>query len=179
MRLHNCPAAAHSAGLERTAQGRKRQVTETLPSHGPNTTAQPGPRVFDHRVRDEPGAVRRFNSLRRGTTLQMVSGVASRSIAFTRLTRLATRLPRRAPRPTRGPFPTWRANALRARVLLACCGPAHAWKGEGSCSARRRCGIFGKTWCSLLVYNALGIPPAAGVLYPAFGLLLSPTVAAA
>ena len=29
------------------------------------------------------------------------------------------------------------------------------------------------------VYNALGIPLAAGVLYPAFGLLLSPVVAAA
>jgi len=30
-----------------------------------------------------------------------------------------------------------------------------------------------------LVYNALGIPIAAGVLYPAFGLLLSPIIAAA
>ena len=29
------------------------------------------------------------------------------------------------------------------------------------------------------VYNALGVPLAAGVLYPAFGLLLSPIVAAA
>jgi Cu+-exporting ATPase len=28
-------------------------------------------------------------------------------------------------------------------------------------------------------YNALGIPLAAGVLYPAFGLLLSPIVAGA
>jgi Cu+-exporting ATPase len=28
------------------------------------------------------------------------------------------------------------------------------------------------------VYNALGIPLAAGVLYPAFGLLLNPMVAA-
>jgi Cu+-exporting ATPase len=30
-----------------------------------------------------------------------------------------------------------------------------------------------------LVYNALGIPIAAGVLYPVFGLLLSPMIAAA
>ena len=29
------------------------------------------------------------------------------------------------------------------------------------------------------VYNALGVPVAAGVLYPAFGLLLSPIFAAA
>ena len=29
------------------------------------------------------------------------------------------------------------------------------------------------------VYNALGVPIAAGVLYPAFGLLLSPIIAAA
>jgi Cu+-exporting ATPase len=28
------------------------------------------------------------------------------------------------------------------------------------------------------LYNALGLPIAAGVLYPAFGLLLSPMVAA-
>jgi Cu+-exporting ATPase len=29
------------------------------------------------------------------------------------------------------------------------------------------------------VYNALGVPVAAGVLYPFFGLLLSPMIAAA
>ena len=29
------------------------------------------------------------------------------------------------------------------------------------------------------IYNALGVPVAAGVLYPAFGLLLSPIIAAA
>ena len=29
------------------------------------------------------------------------------------------------------------------------------------------------------VYNVLGVPIAAGVLYPAFGLLLSPMIAAA
>ena len=30
-----------------------------------------------------------------------------------------------------------------------------------------------------LIYNVLGIPVAAGVLYPVFGLLLSPVIAAA
>jgi Cu+-exporting ATPase len=29
------------------------------------------------------------------------------------------------------------------------------------------------------VYNTLGVPIAAGVLYPAFGILLSPIIAAA
>ena len=29
------------------------------------------------------------------------------------------------------------------------------------------------------IYNALGIPVAAGVLYPFFGILLSPVIAAA
>jgi Cu+-exporting ATPase len=29
------------------------------------------------------------------------------------------------------------------------------------------------------VYNSVGVPIAAGILYPAFGLLLSPIVAAA
>ena len=29
------------------------------------------------------------------------------------------------------------------------------------------------------IYNALGVPIAAGVLYPAFGILLSPIIAAA
>jgi Cu+-exporting ATPase len=29
------------------------------------------------------------------------------------------------------------------------------------------------------VYNAAGIPIAAGILYPAFGILLSPVIAAA
>ena len=29
------------------------------------------------------------------------------------------------------------------------------------------------------IYNALGVPVAAGVLYPAFGILLSPIIAAA
>jgi Cu+-exporting ATPase len=29
------------------------------------------------------------------------------------------------------------------------------------------------------IYNAAGIPIAAGILYPAFGLLLSPIIAAA
>jgi Cu+-exporting ATPase len=30
-----------------------------------------------------------------------------------------------------------------------------------------------------LIYNSIGVPVAAGVLYPVFGLLLSPMIAAA
>ena len=30
-----------------------------------------------------------------------------------------------------------------------------------------------------LIYNALGVPVAAGLLYPLFGILLSPLIAAA
>lgn len=33
--------------------------------------------------------------------------------------------------------------------------------------------------CFAFVYNVLGVPIAAGVLYPAFGWLLSPIIAAA
>jgi Cu+-exporting ATPase len=32
---------------------------------------------------------------------------------------------------------------------------------------------------SAFVYNSLGVPIAAGILYPAFGILLSPIIAAA
>ena len=34
-------------------------------------------------------------------------------------------------------------------------------------------------WSVAFIYNVLGVPIAAGVLYPAFGVLLSPMLAAA
>ena len=40
-------------------------------------------------------------------------------------------------------------------------------------SAARRCATSGRISFFAFVYNALGMPIAAGVLYPAFGLLLS------
>ena len=40
-------------------------------------------------------------------------------------------------------------------------------------------GISGRTCSSPFLYNALGIPVAAGVLYPFFGLLLNPIIAGA
>jgi Cu+-exporting ATPase len=33
--------------------------------------------------------------------------------------------------------------------------------------------------CFAFIYNSVGVPIAAGVLYPVFGLLLSPIIAAA
>ena len=43
----------------------------------------------------------------------------------------------------------------------------------------RRCANIKQNLFFAFVYNSLGVPIAAGVLYPAFGLLLSPMIAAA
>ena len=44
---------------------------------------------------------------------------------------------------------------------------------------RRRCATSGRISFFAFVYNALGVPVAAGILYPVFGLLLSRCIAAA
>ena len=46
-------------------------------------------------------------------------------------------------------------------------------------SARRRCATCGQNLLFAFGYNALGVPLAAGVLYPLPGLLLTPAFAAA
>jgi P-type Cu+ transporter len=58
-------------------------------------------------------------------------------------------------------------------------------KGDLACIARARA-LSRATMRNIrqnlvlaFVYNVLGIPVAAGILYPAFGLLLSPMLAAA
>ena len=53
-----------------------------------------------------------------------------------------------------------------------------AWSARAT-SPRRRCGNIRQNLFFAFVYNALGVPLAAGVLYPVFGLLLSPMIAAA
>jgi Cu+-exporting ATPase len=45
--------------------------------------------------------------------------------------------------------------------------------------SRRTMGIMKQNLFWAFVYNVLGIPVAAGVLYPAFGILLSPMLASA
>jgi hypothetical protein len=53
-------------------------------------------------------------------------------------------------------------------------------RGKGAANALECLNIvFFKPASLISVYNVFGIPLAAGVLYPAFGLLLSPIVAAA
>ena len=46
-------------------------------------------------------------------------------------------------------------------------------------SAARRCATSARICSWAFIYNAAGVPIAAGILYPAFGLLLSPIIAAA
>ena len=50
--------------------------------------------------------------------------------------------------------------------------------GRAGCRARR-CALSAQNLARAFVYNALGVPIAAGVLYPSFGLLLSPIIASA
>ncbi len=45
--------------------------------------------------------------------------------------------------------------------------------------SRRTMGTMRQNLFWALIYNMIGIPVAAGVLYPAFGLLLSPILASA
>ena len=56
--------------------------------------------------------------------------------------------------------------------------PAWASCARGRCRARR-CATSAQNLFLSFAYNVAGIPLAAGVLYPFFGLLLSPVVAAA
>jgi Cu+-exporting ATPase len=50
---------------------------------------------------------------------------------------------------------------------------------DGIGLSRRTMSIMRQNLFWALIYNVVGIPVAAGVLYPAFGILLSPTMAAA
>ena len=64
-----------------------------------------------------------------------------------------------------------RRHPADAAICRALCGRA-------GCRARS-CATSARTWCFAFVYNVAGVPIAAGVLYPAFDLLLSPAIAAA
>ena len=49
---------------------------------------------------------------------------------------------------------------------------------RGGCR-KRRCRNIRQNLFFAFIYNALGVPIAAGILYPVTGLLLSPAIAAA
>jgi hypothetical protein len=76
------------------------------------------------------------------------------------------------------------------RADLACSsdriGDAHRWRAlecgaSGACAIRGTGGLheFKQNLFFALVYNAAGVPVAAGLLYPFFGILISPIFAAA
>jgi Cu+-exporting ATPase len=58
---------------------------------------------------------------------------------------------------------------------------------KGTCAASsvrvtsvgRRCATFGRICSLAFIYNAIGVPVAAGILYPFIGLLISPIWASA
>ena len=73
------------------------------------------------------------------------------------------------------PAPTspWRARGLPCSRAISA-----AWCAR-SISPAPPCATSSRNLFFAFVYNALGVPIAAGVLYPAFGVLLSPIIAAA
>jgi len=61
----------------------------------------------------------------------------------------------------------------RGDVSFPCSLPRTDWGSSASARNIRQNLFFA------FIYNALGVPVAAGVLYPFFGILLSPIIAAA
>ena len=67
--------------------------------------------------------------------------------------------------------------AMRERRRDAREGRPARHRAGRSAQPRRRCGTSGRTCSSRSSTTLLGVPIAAGVLYPFFGLLLSPMIA--
>jgi len=85
----------------------------------------------------------------------------------------------RSPRPMSGspwerePTSPWKAPGSRSYAVISTASFGLA------ASAGRTMNNIRQNLFFAFIYNAAGIPVAAGVLYPSFGLLLSPMVAAA
>ena len=66
----------------------------------------------------------------------------------------------------------WETQRGRFGLYISEVVVEEAGRGDESAASRRLRALED-------IYNALGVPIAAGVLYPVFGLLLSPIIAAA
>ena len=68
--------------------------------------------------------------------------------------------------------------AIESAGITLLKGDLEGIAGRAACR-KRRCRNIRQNLFFAFIYNAAGVPIAAGVLYPVFGLLLSPIIAAA
>ena len=154
------PPALHASGLriimatgdnERTAQRRRRQARHRRGArrHAAGGQEGAGRRAARQRARASPWPATASTTRRRSPPPMSASPWA--------------------------PAPTSRSKAPASRwsraISTASCGRA-GWR-------RRRIRNIRQNLFFAFVYNALGVPVAAGMLYPVFGTLLSPMLAAA
>jgi len=69
--------------------------------------------------------------------------------------------------------------AMESAGITVAEGRSHRHRARRENCRRRTMGNIRQNLFSAFIYNAAGIPIAAGILYPAFGILLSPIIAAA
>ena len=104
---------------------------------------------------------------------QEARAASSRWSATGSTTRRHSRGPTSASRSA--PAPTWPSTRAKSRS----CAPTSAASPTRSRSRAERCARFAQNLFWAMIYNVVGIPIAAGVLFPRFGILLNPVVASA